>query len=217
MSQAAHEVCALKMINRAMSPAGAASPLVWIAWALAATICLFTLENIWVDPWLRSRWHRIPSLVPDALGGAWVLTATILGVILALLATCQILLMKETNRPRWQKLLSGMAVVLAALLFADWIAVTSGAVGNTRSLFLPKPRAVTLHWEASTSDVVGYNIYRGTAHGIHDKKLNFAPVKELTYTDNDVKSGVKYYYVARAVDGSGNESGDSNESSVKVP
>jgi fibronectin type 3 domain-containing protein len=39
----------------------------------------------------------------------------------------------------------------------------------------------------------------------------------LTYTDSTVQSGAQYYYVATAVDSSGNESVNSNEVSALIP
>jgi hypothetical protein len=42
-------------------------------------------------------------------------------------------------------------------------------------------------------------------------------VRDLTFVDHDVENGVKYFYVARAVDGRGRESGDSNVAIAAVP
>jgi fibronectin type 3 domain-containing protein len=38
-----------------------------------------------------------------------------------------------------------------------------------------------------------------------------------TYTDSNVQSGMSYYYVVTAVDGSGNESTFSNEAVAGIP
>ncbi|HSY99739.1 MAG TPA: hypothetical protein VK788_09595 [Terriglobales bacterium] len=48
-------------------------------------------------------------------------------------------------------------------------------------------------------------------------KINSSLIQELTYTDNSVVSGVTYYYVARAVNGRGKESADSNETAAVIP
>jgi hypothetical protein len=67
--------------------------------------------------------------------------------------------------------------------------------------------SVSLSWIASAStDVAGYNVYRGIKQGGPYTKLNSALVAGTIYTDNSVHPGQTYYYVATAVDSSGNES-----------
>ncbi len=77
--------------------------------------------------------------------------------------------------------------------------------------------SVTLSWTASTSTVVGYNIYRSTVPGGPYTLVTSSPVSTTTYTDTTVQAGVTYYYVVTAVDASGNESVYSNEASASVP
>ena len=75
-----------------------------------------------------------------------------------------------------------------------------------------------LSWTASTSTVVGYNIYRGTVSGgPYTVKLNATPVSGTSYTDTAVVAGQAYYYVVTAVDSSGVESVYSNQASATVP
>jgi fibronectin type 3 domain-containing protein len=76
---------------------------------------------------------------------------------------------------------------------------------------------VTLTWNASTSTVAGYNVYRGTVSGGPYAKINSSLVASLGYTDSTVQSGTTYYYVTTAVDSSGNESAFSNEASAPIP
>lgn len=78
--------------------------------------------------------------------------------------------------------------------------------------------AVSLSWTASTSSVVGYNVYRGTiSGGPYTLKLNAAPVTGTTYTDAAVASGQGYYYVVTAVDAAGTESAYSTQASATIP
>lgn len=78
--------------------------------------------------------------------------------------------------------------------------------------------SVTLTWTASTSsNVAGYNVYRGTVSGGPYSKLNSALVAGTSYTDTDVVAGSTYYYVATSVDTSKNESGYSNQAQATVP
>lgn len=77
--------------------------------------------------------------------------------------------------------------------------VTGSGSGTTHS--------VDLSWIASTSpNVAGYNVYRGTVSGGPYTMLNTSLVAGTTYTDSTVQSGQTYYYVATAVDTSGNQS-----------
>lgn len=77
---------------------------------------------------------------------------------------------------------------------------------------------VVLSWAASTSSVVGYNVYRGTTSGgPYSSKLTSSPVAALTFTDSSVLAGKTYYYVVTAVNPSGVESADSSPASATVP
>ncbi len=77
--------------------------------------------------------------------------------------------------------------------------------------------SVTLSWVASTSTVVGYNVYRGSVSGGPYTMLNSTPNAAVSYTDMAVTAGQTYYYVVTAVDASGNESVVSNEVAVIIP
>ena len=77
--------------------------------------------------------------------------------------------------------------------------------------------SVSLTWNASTSSVAGYNVYRGTQTGGPYSKSNLSLVTGTAYTDTSVQAGETYYYVATAVDSNGVESVYSNEAQVAVP
>jgi fibronectin type 3 domain-containing protein len=65
-----------------------------------------------------------------------------------------------------------------------------------------------LNWVASTSqNVAGYNVYRSTsANGTYLKLNTTGLVTATTFTDTTSQPGQTYFYVATAVDVSGNES-----------
>lgn len=79
-------------------------------------------------------------------------------------------------------------------------------------------RSVELRWSASSSsDVVGYNVYRSsTAKGVFTK-MNAAVTASTEYSDSSVSSGQTYYYVVTAVDSQHVESAFSTPASVTVP
>jgi hypothetical protein len=75
---------------------------------------------------------------------------------------------------------------------------------------------VSLAWSASTSQVQGYNVYRGIAPGVYSK-INGALDQNTSYTDTTVAAGQTYYYAATAVSASGQESSYSAPVTVAVP
>jgi hypothetical protein len=85
------------------------------------------------------------------------------------------------------------------------------ALSITISPAAPVNVSVALAWDASTSSVIGYNIYRGTTSGGPYVKLNSIPVVGTTYTNNTAVSGQTYYYVVKSVNSSNVESIPSNE------
>ena len=103
------------------------------------------------------------------------------------------------------------------------ITVVSNATGSPATISLsgtgvaPVQHSVSLTWNASTSTVAGYNIYRSTVSGSGYTKINSSLVTTLTYTDSTVLSGTTYFYVTTAVDSAGTESTYSNQVSAAIP
>jgi hypothetical protein len=98
------------------------------------------------------------------------------------------------------------------------VAVSSANVtGVNFTAVVQQPHTVALSWDASTSTVSGYNIYRSTVSGTGFAKINPSLLPTLAYADTTVVNGITYYYVATAVDSSGNESIFSNEVSAPIP
>jgi fibronectin type 3 domain-containing protein len=77
--------------------------------------------------------------------------------------------------------------------------------------------SVDLTWNASTSQVNGYNIYRGSKSGGPYAKMNSSLNPTTTYTDKTVSASTTYYYVTTAVNSSGQESTYSNQVQVIIP
>lgn len=112
----------------------------------------------------------------------------------------------------------------SAATFSGAVSVTSNATNSPISISLsgtgtttPVAHSVSLTWTASTSTVVGYNVYRSTTSGGPYTLMTTSSVVGAAYTDNSVQAGVTYFYVITAVDASGNESAFSNEASATVP
>ena len=78
------------------------------------------------------------------------------------------------------------------------------------------PHSVSLSWKPSTSsNVVGYNVYRGSTSGSYGllNSMNSATI----YTDTTVQNGQTYFYVVTAVDSAGSESPYSNFAEATIP
>ena len=86
----------------------------------------------------------------------------------------------------------------------------------------PKPapavqHTVQLNWNASTSAVVGYRVYRSENSGTSYTPLTGEAFDALTYSDTTAASGATYYYVVTAIGAAGVESAHSNQVKAVVP
>src|SRR5262249_32942644 len=82
-----------------------------ITWLPTSGLVVVTVENVWVDPWIRSKVPDFPSLVPEPPGLAWLLTFAAVGISCALLLVGQILLMLREGVSRKLKILAGITVL----------------------------------------------------------------------------------------------------------
>ncbi len=69
---------------------------------------------------------------------------------------------------------------------------------------------VSLAWN-SVGGAASYNVYRSPLSGGGFAKVNQSPITNLHFIDTGLRNARSYYYVVRALDGAGNESGASNE------
>jgi hypothetical protein len=103
------------------------------------------------------------------------------------------------------------------------IAILSNANGSPASVTLSGTGValvqhfVALTWNASTSTVSGYNVYRSTVSGSSYTKINSTLVAVLSYSDATVQNSTTYYYVTTSVDSNGLESSYSNQASAPIP
>jgi hypothetical protein len=77
--------------------------------------------------------------------------------------------------------------------------------------------SVSLSWDASTSQVAGYNIYRCAGPNGPFYKLNSLIITALSYSDSAVQTGATYYYTATSVDSNNVESPYSNTATAVIP
>ena len=76
--------------------------------------------------------------------------------------------------------------------------------------------SVALSWNPSSSQVVGYNVYRRASGGSY-AKINPSVSATTSYTDTSVQSGTTYDYVTTAIDSSNVESAYSNQATATIP
>jgi hypothetical protein len=88
---------------------------------------------------------------------------------------------------------------------------------ETYSVEIQSDYSVTLTWDASSSsDITGYNVYRGTVSGGPYTEIA-SRVTGTSYTDTTVVEDKTYYYVTTAVNNENEQSGYSNQVTVDVP
>jgi hypothetical protein len=103
------------------------------------------------------------------------------------------------------------------------LTIVSNATDSPTSIGLAgtgtqQTKTVALGWTASTSSVIGYNVYRGTATGgPYSSRLTSSPVASTQFTDSAVQSGQTYYYVVTSVDSSDAESVYSGQATATIP
>jgi hypothetical protein len=77
-------------------------------------------------------------------------------------------------------------------------------------------KSVALSWNATGSQLAGFNVYRSTVSGGPYGKINGTLVAPATYTDPTVLSGTTYYYAVTEVGTNGMESAYSNQAAATV-
>lgn len=116
--------------------------------------------------------------------------------------------------------LSGTLSTAATYAFTERVTGCGGVVSRVSYKVIIQATAnhvVDLSWKASTStDVVGYNIYR-SLDGTIWKKINASLIASTLYNDSTVANNTTYYYAATAVDIYGDESSESTTVKAVVP
>ena len=97
-----------------------------LTWLLTAGLFAVTIENIWLDPWLRTHFPDFPSLAPQPPSAFWILTFAAIGIVCVVLIVGQVLLMRHASVSRNAKIAAGVSVIIALLLSVTWFLVTSG-------------------------------------------------------------------------------------------
>lgn len=102
----------------------------------------------------------------------------------------------------------------ATLMFTD--NATNQGSESLSGTGIQQQYSVNLSWNPSTSQVSGYNVYRGTKPGSYSK-INSSLDPSTSYTDTTVSAGTTYYYAATSVTSSGQESGYCSPIQVSIP
>jgi hypothetical protein len=108
------------------------------------------------------------------------------------------------------------ATASATLSFASNAATPTEAEPVTGTGVTPV-YTVGLSWTSSTSDVTGYNVYRGAASTGPFSKINPSLNSSTAYTDSTVAASQTYYYVTTAVNSSNEESAPSTPAEAIIP
>jgi hypothetical protein len=107
--------------------------------------------------------------------------------------------------------LSGSATVVSNATNSPMSIAFSGS-GITPSI-----HSIDLSWTASTSTVVGYNVFSASQTGGPYTRINSCPMSVTNFSSANAVSGQSYFFVTTAVDASGAESANSNEAITIIP
>lgn len=80
-----------------------------------------------------------------------------------------------------------------------------------------KPHSATLKWQASTSKVTSYHVYRSTDPNAQPSLLAVTPGDVTEYVDSGVEAGHIYYYSVKSVNLYGVESQFSEKVAATIP
>lgn len=193
------------------------SNMLRFAWTLVSALFLFTTENVWLDPWLKSKYTKFPSLVPDPFSAVWLLDFAFCVIALVLLVVCTVFVVRSRSLRASSKATLVILTCVLPILVLDWYRVTNGLPPILPLGRYHRPHSVKLSWNSSTSNVAGYNVYRSLSPGGDYYRLNSSIVHGATFSDTSVENGAIYCYTTRAVDVAGRESMNSNEVCVRIP
>jgi hypothetical protein len=114
------------MVSTTFQPPSRKSLTLSLTWLLTACLFAITVENVWIDPWVRFHFPDFPSLAPEPPSPLWIATFAAIGIICVVLLVGQILLMRRAGVSMRSKIFAGISVVAALGLSVLWFCVTSG-------------------------------------------------------------------------------------------
>jgi len=103
--------------------------------------------------------------------------------------------------------------------------LSSSSAGRASSRVNPSAHSVTLSWKASVPKssskqdaIQGYNVYRSLKSNKYGdrNRINAKPLPGTQCVDTAVETRKTYFYVVKAVAGSGRESGPSNQAKAVI-
>ena len=107
--------------------------------------------------------------------------------------------------------------IIRWMQFLVLVLALAGCDGKTSAPAAGKPHSATVKWNASTSKVSAYNVYRATDPGTQPELAATLPADATQYVDKSVQSGRTYYYSVKAVGLDGTESAPSERISATIP
>jgi len=97
-----------------------------LTWILTAGLFAVTVENVWIDPWVRFHYPDFPSLAPEPPSPFWIASFAVIGIVCVVLLVGQVLLMRRPGVSLHSKIIAGCSVLAALTLSVLWFCVTSG-------------------------------------------------------------------------------------------
>ena len=91
-------------------PHGVMRRILFLFWVLVALVSLFFIENIWIDPRVTRRHHRIPSLVPPPESSLWLIVFALGGMFCIALVLVLIFAVVNRGLPTRSKIAAGVTL-----------------------------------------------------------------------------------------------------------
>ena len=125
-------------------------------------------------------------------------------------------------KPQIKGSAAGTVSILSANLSSPASLSLAGNGVSPSTTSTPPPTTAVQHtvhltWDASTSSVVGYYVYRSQSATSGLQKVSSSAVTATDFDDSTVASGSTYYYAVTAVNAAGEESSYSGEATAAIP
>jgi len=114
------------MASSTFAPSSRKSLTLSLTWVLTACVGAVSVENVWIDPWLQTRFQDFPSLVPEPPSPLWLTMFAAMGIGCVVLLVGQILLLRRPGVSTASRIVAGLTVAATVSLAVLWFCVTSG-------------------------------------------------------------------------------------------
>ena len=188
-----------------------------VTWLLNFVLACIAIFSLWVLPRFRPRVWKYLGLAEAGTTG-WILLFIVGSIGCVVLLVGVLLSFQNRKVNQRSRIWTALSVLFTLSLWGYWFYATTTNSLAAAAAPAASGHSVKITWKASSSAVIGYNIYRSTSpNKFTEPKLNSEPITGTSYVDSTVESNKTYYYAAKAMDDHGNESDASNVAQARIP